>query len=104
MSQLKIKQISNVDSAPGSVIAFDGEQNVWRSLHFTSTFDVDDLDESDVLVIMHELGRKFVNVSVYDENDELVIPDSVKMTGIGTIEVKLSSFVDMITTWTFTIS
>lgn len=103
MSDLKIKQISNVGSPPDSYIAFNGSKNVWQKIHHTQEFTLLDLDDG-VLAVQHDLGRKFVHVTIYDEEDCVVIPDQIKVFDDGSVEVTLVSFMDGITNWTVAVS
>jgi hypothetical protein len=45
-----------------------------------------------VLSVNHGLSNDYVHVSVYDNNDYLIIPDDVIITGIGTVDIVLTSF------------
>jgi len=92
MSNLRIKQISNTGASGGSVIAFDGSANVWQKINHTEGFNRDDLDANGFLLVTHEIGRKYVNVVVYDSDDEMVIPDSVKAISESQVRVGLKSF------------
>lgn len=103
MSDLKIKQISNQGSPPNSYIAFNGSKNVWQKIHHTQEFSTLDLEDG-VLFVQHDLGRKFVTVAIYDDNDEQVLPDNVKVFNDGHVEITLTSFESMITTWTVAIA
>lgn len=58
---------------------------------YTDEFYQEDLT-SNLLVVPHGLAAQYVDVSVYDENDKLIIPDEVIATGIGTVTIDLSSF------------
>jgi hypothetical protein len=102
MSSLKIKQINNADSLPDSYIAFNGTGNVWRKIHHTSSFNSLDLFNG-VLDVEHELGRKYVSVSVYDEQDMQVIPDFVKVLDNSSLQIGLNSF-GYFADWTIAIS
>lgn len=104
MSNLRIKQISNAGASGGSVIAFDGRANIWQKLNHVQQLTADDLDEDGLVVIVHSLGRKYVHVTLYDENDEMVMPDMVKVIDDETAMVKLSSFATSITEWVVFVS
>lgn len=49
------------------------------------------LVETDTFVITHNMGNKFVSVIVYDENDSMIIPDSVVLTDNNNVTVTLES-------------
>lgn len=90
MSELKIKQISNSGSPPDSYIAFNGARNIWQKIRHVVEFSSSDLIDG-ILTIQHDLGRKYVVVTVYDEADEQVIADQVKVFD-DYVEINLGSF------------
>lgn len=100
MSNLKVKQISNLGGEPGSYITFDGNANRWQKIRHVMEFSDIDLVNG-VLTVGHNLDRKYVVVTIYDEEDCQVIPDQVKVFD-GFVEVTLSSF-DVLD-WTILIS
>lgn len=104
MSSLKIKQINNAGTVPNSCIAFDGMDNVWRKLFHLEEFTVSDLDTNGVLTVSHTLGRKYVAIAVYDNQDLLIIPDQVKAIDANTTSITLSSFKDTMASATWTVS
>jgi hypothetical protein len=57
-----------------------------------------------VLSINHGLSNDYVHVSVYDNNDYLIIPDEVIITGVGTVDVVLTSFTPLVGNWNVIIS
>jgi hypothetical protein len=46
---------------------------------------------TDTFIVTHNMGNKFVNVVVYDENDSMIIPDSVVLTDNNNVTVTLES-------------
>lgn len=104
MSNLRIKQISNAGSSPDSCIVFDGQGNVWRKLHYTSKFHPGDLNEQGVLLVQHNLGRKYVHIAIYDDDDYQVIPDFVKVLDDTSALVGVNSFLNSLTEWTIVAS
>lgn len=66
---------------------------------YTDDFVDGDLNASNILVVNHNLNAQYVNVSVYDDADKLIIPDEVIATSPGTVEVDLSSFRTLAGTW-----
>ena len=100
MSDLKIKQISNVGSAPNSYIAFNGARNVWQKIRHVEEFTSSDLLDG-ILTIQHDLGRKYVVVTIYDEDDSQVLADKVKVYD-EYVEVTLTSF--DVTDWVVIVS
>lgn len=104
MSNLRIKQISNSGAPGGSVIAFDGSANVWQKINHTQGFSSGDLDEEGFLLVDHEIGRKYVNVTIYDADDEMVIPDSVKAISESQVRIGLRSFSQGLLEWIVVVS
>ena len=90
MSELKIKQISNSGSPPDAYIAFNGARNIWQKIRHMVEFSSMDLIDG-VLTVQHDLGRKYVVVTIYDDQDEQVIADQVKVFD-DYVEINLSSF------------
>lgn len=103
MSDLKIKQISNKDSLPNSYIAFNGSKNVWQKIRHTQEFSSSDLTNG-VLLVDHELGHKFVQVTIYDEDGWQVGPDNVRAIDTSTAEVHLQSFASDLNNWVVVVS
>jgi len=52
-----------------------------------------------VLTVTHSLGRKFVQVAVYNNNDDLIQPDTVTATSTTVTTIDLSSFGTLTGTW-----
>lgn len=108
MSRVALKQINNSDSIPDSYIAFDGQVNVWRKIHHTAKFSILDLEGGTTLLVSHTLGRKYVNVTVYDEDDMAFLPDSIHVIDEDSLVIGLESFVLALSAapedWTITIS
>ena len=104
MSNLRIKQISNAGASGGSVIAFDGRVNIWQKLNHVEVVDVDDLDEEGTIEIQHDLGRKYVTVAIYDQEDQMILPDSVKVIDESLTRIGLASFATSGSNWTIVIA
>lgn len=103
MSDLKIKQISNSGSLPNSYIAFNGSKNVWQKIRHTQEFTGSDLDSNLDLLVEHELGFKFVHVTVYDNTSHMVLPSEVFLMDNQTLMVNMAGFA-MSGTWTVVVS
>jgi len=99
MSTLGIKQIRSDATKPNSCIAFDGQANIWRKMNHVMSFTTADLDEDDSLTVNHTLSRKYVNVVVYDDQDQIVQPDFIKAIDENNVQIGLSSQATNITTW-----
>jgi hypothetical protein len=61
------------------------------SSRYSITFTNSDL-ASGVLAVEHGLGRKLVQVSVYDENDYQIMPQEVMLEDDNNLSVSLQSF------------
>ena len=60
---------------------------------------------TDILTITHSLGRQYVNVTIWDNNDIKVEPDDTTATSTSVTTVDLSSFGGPLTgTWNWRIS
>lgn len=70
------------------------------STSVTDTFDNDDLSSGD-LEITHNLGTKAVRVTILDNNDQEIIPDSVTSTSTSVSTVALDSYGAISGTWTY---
>jgi len=57
-----------------------------------------------VLTVTHSLGRQYVHVSVYDNNNELIQPDTVTATSTSATAIDLTSFGTLTGTWNVVIS
>jgi len=54
---------------------------------------------SGILTVTHSLGKQYVIVAVYDNNDVLVIPDAITATSTTVVTIDLSSFGTIAGTW-----
>jgi hypothetical protein len=64
---------------------------------FTRSFDNTDL-VGGVLSVTHGLGSQYVDVSVYDENDMMIVPDDVVAVSATVVDIYLTSFT-VVPTW-----
>lgn len=53
-------------------------------------FDGTTGDSSDTYTITHNLGYKYAQVSVFDENDSLIMPDSIRLVDANSLQVTLA--------------
>lgn len=58
---------------------------------------------SGTITITHNLGQKYIIAQIYDENDELMVPDNIKLLSMSQCELDLFSFGTIIGTWNVTI-
>ena len=54
---------------------------------------------SGLLTVNHNLNAQYVNVSVYDNNDNLILPDEIIATSVGTTTLDLTSYGVIAGTW-----
>lgn len=52
-----------------------------------------------VLTVAHNIGNQYVQVQVYDNNDNLVMPDDVTLTDANNLDIDLSSYGTITATW-----
>ena len=87
------------NSTLGSVEAFNGSN--WKSSGtavYRTTFTNASLVAGNV-TITHSIGEQFVQVTVIDNNDRVIIPDEVTMTSTTQSTIDLSSFGVLTGTW-----
>lgn len=104
MSLVRIKQISNQSADPGSVIAYDGSRNVWQKIRHSQAVSFSDLDGNGNVTISHDLDQKYVQFSLYDENDKMVMPDEVILVDLNTLILSLQSFGSSVINWHIVVS
>lgn len=104
MSLVRIKQISHASAAPGSVIAYDGIKNVWQKIRHSQVINFADLDQDGNITISHDIGQKYVQFSLYDEHDKLIMPDDVLLVNQDSLKMSLISFGNSVTNWHIVVS
>ena len=87
-----VKPVLIADSATTGFIFNMRGSEVTDTTSFTDSFADADLNGSDELVIAHNIGRQYVQVQIFDNNDVLVIPDNVTLTDANNLTVDLASF------------
>lgn len=65
---------------------------------YTTDFDSSDL-VAGILTVIHNLGSKYVSVTIYDNNDILIYPDTITATDANTTTINFSSFGTIAGTW-----
>ena len=65
---------------------------------YTTDFDNGDLS-SGVLTVTHNLSAQYVLCQVYDNSDQLVVPDDITLSSSSALAVDLSSFGTISGTW-----
>ena len=88
-------------SLSGTIVK--GDLGSSAAMSHTESFDNGDL-AAGILTITHSLGRQYVNVKVYDNNDIEIGPDLITATDTNTLTIDLSSFGSLTGTWNLRIS
>jgi hypothetical protein len=65
------------------------------SVTYNVSFDDGDLDTSDVLSVVHNLGRKWVHVTVYKDN-KIIEPGEVTAVDTTTVNIDMADFVPLL--------
>lgn len=68
------------------------------STSYYKSFTNSDLS-SGILTITHNLGHKYCQVQVFDENDKLIDPDEVELQDENSLDIDLSSYGTLTGTW-----
>jgi len=95
-------------------IGIDTSNNVWIKIgendtnwvklsvgdnsFYSNSFDELDLS-SGLITFTHNFGNQFNIVQVYDENNQLIIPDEITSTDENNTQIDLSSFSPLSGTW-----
>ena len=104
MSLVQIKQLSNRSAQPDSAIVFDGTDNTWKKIRHHQVINFSDLDGQGNHVVLHDMEQKYVQFSLYDENDRLVMPDEVLLIDNNTLKISLQSFGNSVNGWNLIIT
>ena len=97
MGSVRVKQLSYLGAPEGeSCVTYDGTQVLWQRIRYTATFDSSSLESDNTVSVAHTLGRKFVQVSFFDETDTRIFPDTVQLLDDNSFKVDFSSFIDLI--------
>jgi len=82
-------------SGTWTVTAVSGTPTTKFKLQFT-----DDLLESGILTVHHNLKEDFPLIQIYNESKQIVIPDTITSVGANSIEIGLASYGSISGTWT----
>ena len=82
----------------GYVFNMRGSSVTNTELSFYTSFVDADLTTS-VLTVAHNLGHKFCQVVVYDNNDKMIIPTDITLTDNNNLDVSLLGFGTISGTW-----
>lgn len=85
--------ISSASNGAVTVSALVGGGDV-----YTDSFTNANLS-SGLLTVNHNLNAQYVNVSVYDNNDNLILPDEIIATSVGVTTLDLTSYGTIAGTW-----
>lgn len=69
-----------------------GSSNPPLATRYEFPFDSTDVSQMGVVHINHGLPIKYPHISVWDDGDDLIIPDKVHALGSGVLELHLQSF------------
>lgn len=76
----------------------DGTSDDGASLSYRTTFVNADLSAGN-LTITHNLNKQVSAIFIFDNNNDMIIPDNIDITGANTSTVNLSSFGTLSGTW-----
>lgn len=68
------------------------------SLSYSTDFDDGDLSSS-ILTVTHSLGKKYCVVQVYNNNDQMIVPDEITLSSTSALTIDLSSYGTLTGTW-----
>ena len=97
-----VGQVLTLQSGASALDWEDGGSDVITS--YTEAFVDGDLDSGGLLVITHSLNSNYPNISIYDNEGNLVAPDEVTNTDSNTTTIDVSSFIPLTGTWNVRIS
>jgi len=103
MTMLRIKQLNPEGCDSDSYVIFNGITNVWQKIRHTETISSSDAVDG-IVTIHHGLGRKYVQVTVYDDEDHQVLPDQVRVMAGDLVEINLTNFMPDVDNWVIVIS
>ena len=86
-----IKPVLIADSTTTGFIFNMRGTTVTDSTSFTDSFVDGDLTAG-VLTISHNLGRQYVQVQIFNNSEQLILPDDITLTDANTTTVDLTSF------------
>lgn len=84
------------DTTLETLLTYDGMD--WMPSKYNSTFVNGDL-AAGVLTVTHNMHQQYGSVTIYDDSDKVVVPDSVTATGVDTVDVDLTTKVPLAGTW-----
>jgi len=93
---LWVLKVRNATDTDWEVIASGGgsSANTYRLAFTDATL------AAGVLSVNHALAQKYVNVLIYDENDQAIVsPDNITLTDTNNLTIDLSSFGTLSGTW-----
>ena len=90
------------DTATGNAI-FKASQGSGGTVSYVVSFSSGNLS-SGVLTITHNLGQKYVQVSVYDNNDKQIKPSTITAIDTNTCSIDISPFGSITDTWNVVVS
>ena len=93
------RNLSSSEPSPGD----DYDDSIFR-MAFTSSDGSDYEWDGTTLVVTHNLGMKYVaTITIYDDNDYMILPDEVQPVDENTLNIELSTFAPIAGTYHFII-
>lgn len=90
-STSELSDVTAAASATGQVLVADGANDYTpRLIHYVETTSVANTSHT----ITHNLGQKFVNVTIADTSDEVIIPQSITFTDANTVTVTFNTAIN----------
>jgi hypothetical protein len=95
-----VKPVLIADSTTsGFIVNMRGSEVTAASTSFYQSFNDSDLNVSDEYPLAHNLGHKYAIIQVYDENDQIMIPDNVTLVDDNNALIDLTSSSPIAGTW-----
>jgi hypothetical protein len=85
--------IEAANPTSGAVLTYDGDAN-WAPREIYYLYDSTFEGPTTIHYVRHNLGQMYVNVTVVDADDEMIIPSKIKFTSSNALEVHFTSAID----------
>ena len=86
-----LTDVTAASSANGQVMVSDGTNYTPRQVHYVGDFTGSPIGTT--WTVSHNLGQRYVNVTVVDSNHEVIIPESITLTDANTVTVTFNTAV-----------
>jgi hypothetical protein len=106
ISSQSLKAIANLPASTNPNQMIVGGPSGWTVVHyrFEQQFTNANLDTAGNISITHNLGVKYAHVTIYDEQDLIVIPDEVRAVNQNSLILTLAALRPLSGTWTVVVS